>query len=179
MEDYQEWLGKLQKRGSNPYKIEHCLGARDAFHWVRKNKWEALDGRTCDKLLYSRIISTVNKILVEKILEGHRVEFPYQLGHVLLTSTPANVRYVDGELKTNYLTDWKKTLSYMWEDEQARNNHTYVKRVQPFIYKVQYYKGKARYHNRFFYKFRPNRSIVKTMGAAVERQKMNAEPWKY
>ena len=171
--DYQEYLNNLQKRGSKPHKISHCLGARDAFHWVRANKWQATGGKPVDKLLYSQIISEVHKILVEEFLEGHEIEFPYQMGSLVLTCVPAKVFYEDGELKTNYRIDWKKTLDYRFNEDP--NGHKLIKRVQPFIYAVKYYKKRARFHNRKFYHFRPNRSLLKTIGAAVERGKMNAE----
>ena len=173
MDQYQEFLGKLQKRGSKPYKISHCLGSRDAFHWVRKNKWEATGGKPVDKQLYSQIVSEVHKLLVEALIEGHEIEFPYQMGSMVLTRVPAKVFYEDGELKTNYRTDWKKTLEYRYHEDP--DGHKLIKRIQPFIYTVKYYKKRARFHNRKFYHFRPNRSLVRTLGAAVERGKMNAE----
>ena len=173
MEQYQEFIGKLQKRGSKPHKISHCLGSRDAFHWVRKNKWEATGGKPVDKQLYSQIISEVHKELVDRLLEGHEIEFPYQMGCLVLTRTPAKVSYENGELKTNYRTDWKKTLDYRFNEDPE--GHQLIKRIQPFIYTVKYYKKGARYHNRKFYHFRPNRSLLRVVGAAIERGKMNAE----
>ena len=175
MDEYKEFLMNLQKHGSYPYKINHCLGSRDAFHWVRKNKWQALGGTTCDKQLYSKIVSEVNKILADMLLEGHEIEFPHQMGHITLSCTPAKVYYKDGELHTNYWTDWQKTIQAMYEDKTVRESHQRIKRVQPLVYKIKYYKRKARFHNRYFYCFRPNRSLVRAMGVAIERQRMNAE----
>ena len=95
------------------------------------------------------------------------------MGNLILTRTPAKVFYEGGELKTNYRTDWKKTLDYRYNED--RNGHQRIKRVQPFIYKIKYYKRKANYHNRRFYLFRANRSLVRRVGAAVERQGMKVE----
>ncbi len=173
MDQYQEFVDKLLKRGSKPYKFSHCLGSRDAFNWVRKNHWEATGGQMVDKLLYSQIISEVHRILVEQLLEGHEIVFPYQMGSLLLNRTPARVYYEDGELKNNYKTDWKKTLEYRFNEDPE--GHLRVKRVQPYIYSVRYYKRKARYHNQHFYLFRANRSLSRTLGAAVERGKVNVE----
>ena len=171
--DYQEYLNKLQKRGSKPHRISHCLGARDAFHWVRANHWQATGGRAVDKLLYSQIITEVHKVLAEQLLEGHEIEFPYQMGCLIVSRMPAKVEYEDGELKTNYRTDWKKTLEYRFHEDP--DGHKLIKRVQPFIYSIRYYKKKANYHNKRFYLFRANRSLVREMGAAVERGRMKAE----
>jgi hypothetical protein len=171
MNQYQEFLNQLQKRGSKPHKISHCLGSRDAFHWVRKNKWKATGGKTVDKQLYSKIVSEIHKVLVESLLEGHELELPYQMGSLILVRTPSKVYYDNGELKTNYRTDWKKTLNYrFYEDPEG---HQLIKHIEPFIYTVKYYKRGARYHNRKFYNFRANRSLLREVRAAMERGKMN------
>lgn len=175
MEGYQEFLNKLQKRGSKPYKIAHCLGARDAWKWVRRNKWKALDGAPCSKLTYGDIISTVNSKLAELMLEGHEVELPYKMGSFILCSLPSRVFFEEGEYKTNYRTDWLKTLALWYEDEKARNTHKPIKRIAKSIYFIRYYKSRANYKNKRFYKFRANRSLVRKLGAAIERGRVNTE----
>ena len=174
MDQYQEFVAKLQKKGSKPHKISHCLGARDAFHWVRKNHWKATGDKPVDKLLYSRIVSEVHTVLVEARREGQEIEFPYQMGSRVLSRTPAKVYYDDdGELKTNYKVDWDRTMDYRYNEDPE--GHQLIKRIQPFIYTVKYYKKGARFHNRKFYHFRTNRSLIRTVGRAVERGKVSAE----
>lgn len=168
MDDYQNFLNDLQKRGSKPHRISHCLGARDAWKWVRKNKWQTLGGKPCPQSLYGEIINAVNWFLVEQLLDGHEVELPYQMGSLLIESQPAKVFMEDGELKNNYRTDWRKTLEYWYEDAEAKATHKTIKRVQNQIYYVNYLKRKAKFRNRRFYRFRPNRSLVKYVGHAVE-----------
>lgn len=177
MSEFQQYLNILQKRGSKPHKLSHCLGSRDAFEWVRRNHWEATGGQRIDKLLYSQIISEVNRELMELLLEGHEIEFPYQMGTLIISRTPAKVFYKDGQLQNNYRTDWKKTLEYKFNEDP--DSHVRIKRIQPFIYGIRYYKKKARYHNQHFYLFRANRSLVKTLGAAIERGKVNVEQLEY
>lgn len=175
MENYEEFIARIQKRGSKPYKLSHCLGSRDAFHWVRKNKWKSLGGTPCDKLLYSRIVSEVNRQILDLVLDGHEVQLPYRMGSLQLACAKARVTIEDGEIKTNYRTDWKRTLRFLYEDEEARNAHKRIKRVQPLIYNVRYYKRGANFTNKRFYLFRPNRSVLKTLGAAVEERRLDAE----
>lgn len=167
--EYQEFLNQLQKRGSKPHKLGHCLGTRDAWKWVRHNKWKKTGGEAVDQLLYSKVINEVNQILVEQMIEGHIFDMPFQMGSFLIASKPARVEMVDGELLTNYRTDWQKTLQYFYEDIEGRNKHKTIKRIQPDIYYIKYSKRGANYHNRVFYRFRANRSFVKKLGAAVER----------
>lgn len=175
MEDYQEFLGKLQKRGSNPHRIRHCLGSRDAWKWVRKNKWKALDGKPCGQSQYSEIINTVNQFIVKQLLEGHEVEFPHQMGTLIISSVPTRVSIKNGKVTTNYRTDWKKTLDYWFEDRTAKEGHKYIKRIQKNLYFIRYCKNKALFKNRHFYSFRANRSLVKTFGKAVEEGSVVSE----
>ena len=134
MDQYQEFVGKLQKRGSKPHKISHCLGSRDAFHWVRKNHWEATGGKPIDKQLYSQIISEIHKVLVEAFLEGHEIEFPYQMGSLVLTRTPSKVFYEDGELKTRTVSGIKgnqsfKDIEIIFCDDGSNDNSTKCNRL--------------------------------------------------
>lgn len=175
MEDYQTFLNKLQKRGSKPHKLSHCLGSRDAWKYIRKNKWKYLGGNPCDQSLYSKIISTVNKYLAEQLLEGHTVEFSCNMGSINVASVPSRVYMKEGELVNNYRTDWKKTLDLWYEDEEARNSHKTVKRIQKRIYLIKYNKEEARFHNMRFYSFRANRSLAKTLGREIEKRKIISE----
>lgn len=179
MTTYQDFLNKLQKRGSKPYKLSKCLGARDAWRWVRRNKWKLLGGKPIDKSQYSAIIDAVHKQIIELLLEGHEVEFPHQMGSLLLASLPASVSWKDGELVTNYRTDWKKTLDVWYKDEELRNTHKPIKRISRSIYFIRYYKKKARYHNRRFYKFRVNRSLAKRLGNTLNERRVETEQIDY
>lgn len=172
---FQEFLNALQKRGSKPHKISHCFGSRDAWKWVRKNHWQSLGGEPFDQQLYSKIINMVNLSLVELLLEGHSIEFPYQMGSLILSSLPARIALEGGEWKTNYRTDWKKTLLAWFEDAELMNTHKPVKKIQKEIYFVRFCKRKAVFKQKRFYKFRVNRSLAKKLGAKIESGRMCAE----
>lgn len=174
METYDEFVARIQKKGPHKYHISHCLGTRDAWKWVRKNKWEALGGKPFDQLLYSKVINDVNIILSQKLLEGHEVEFPYQMGCLLLTFLPTKVRYKDGKLKSTYRTDWKKTMELWYEDEEARKNRLFVKRIQSDIYFLRYFKSKANYKNKRFYVFKPNNKYFRSIGKTAAKMRLNA-----
>lgn len=138
-----------------------------------------MGGKPCDKLLYSQIIKEVNKILAEKLLEGHTIEFPYQMGKLMLASLPTRVFYKDGELRTNYRTDWKKTLDLWYEDEEMLNTHKPIKKIHQKIYFIKYYRTDAKFPNKRFYKFRTNRGLARELGRMIDAGKVIAEPLSY
>lgn len=173
MKDYQDFLNILQKRGSKKHSIGHCLGSRDAWKWVRKNRWTALNGNTCSSTLYAAIINDINEMLVERLLEGHPVDFPYQMGTLQLISFDPVIRNKNGKITNNYIVDWKKTLKCWYEDGEMREKKVLVKRIQKKIVRIQYSKEKAKFKFRKYYNFRLNRSLVKLLGKRVANTKMN------
>lgn len=166
--DYQEFLNRLQKRGSKPHRISHCYGARDAWRWVRGNKWQAFNGHPFPQSLYSHIVGAVNQFLIEQLLEGHKIHLPCGMGTLYLASIPSKVHLEGSSLKTNYRTDWQKTLRLWYDDADARNKHQLVKRIQKDIVFIKYDKSGANYTNKKYYHFRANRSLVRKVGKAIE-----------
>lgn len=171
---YKEFLKNVQKQGSKPHTISHCLGARDAWKWVRKNKWSLLKGNACSSSTYGAVIDEVNKVLSEKLLEGHSIVLPHQMGILKLVAIHSKLSFKDGKLENNYRTDWKKTLEYWYEDEEAFREKKCIKRVQKLLYAIKYLKASARYKNQKYYQFRLNRSLVRALGNKIENEKLNA-----
>jgi hypothetical protein len=172
---YQEFLSRLQKRGSNKHKIGHCYGTRNAWRWVRKNKWNPMKGLRCPESVYSEVINEINQMLAEKLLEGHEIQFPHQMGSICLITTPAEVKVTKDGIKDNYRIDWSKTLKYWYESSSALKNHKKIKRVTSSIYSIRYRKSTAKYKHSKYYKFRPNRSLVKKLGLMADKGRLTAQ----
>lgn len=157
------------------YKIRNCLGSRDAWRWVRKNKWKELGNKPFDKSLYSRIVDMVNTMLMEKLIEGHRIVLPCYMGSLSLVSVPTRLYYEEGRYRNTYGTDWKKTLQFWEEDSEARRKRVRIKKISDRKIIIRYSKKDSRYNNRRFYLFRANRSLVRQLGRALEEGRVNAE----
>lgn len=155
------------------HKIAHCLGSRDAWKWVRKNKWKALGGEPFDQLLYSKIINAVNQNIVELVLEGKDVEFPHSMGRLRLIKEKKDVYISDGKVKTTYMKDWDKTLRMWFEDEEEREAHTVIRRVRPYSFKIAHIKDRTAFPNKHFYHFRANRKLNKRLGEMSEWYNIN------
>ena len=164
---YKKFLIATQKQGSKPYKISKCLGSRDAWKWVRRNKWEPMSGTKVSSSLYSQVINAMNKELIQHLFEGKGIEFPYQMGDLSIAASPVRVKEEKGRIITNYRTDWPKTLR-CWYEQVTRTKQQVIKRVQPVIYSIRYSKQKARFKYRHLYSFRPNRRLVRAFWKAVE-----------
>jgi hypothetical protein len=174
METYDEFIARLQKRGSKPFKISRCLGARDAWKWVRHNKWEPMKGMKVSSSLYGSIVKAFHIELIQLLLEGKEIEFPYQMGSLKVVNNPVRIKERQGKIYTNYRMDWPETLKCWYENPELGKKRIPVKRVQSSIYSIRYSKQKARYKHFHLYSFRPNRSLVRTFWGAVENGEIKA-----
>jgi hypothetical protein len=172
--DYEMFLKEVQRQGSHEYKIHNRLGCRDAWKWIRKNHWHLLKGKKCSPSLYSAVIRKVNERLSEYLLEGHEIEFPYQMGTLRLIGIPSNVAFKEGKVVDNYKPDWKKTLEWWYRDPEAMRERKCIKRVQKNLYYINYSKADATFRNMRYYRFKINRRLVKAFGKKVETEKINA-----
>lgn len=166
---YKEFTDRILKRGSHPYKIGKCLGSRDAWKWVRRNKWEATKGIHYSSSIYSSLISLVNKLLIEEVLEGHIVTFPYSMGSLYIRSNPISIK-PDGS--NNYGVDWKKTLEWWHEDPSAFKDKKLIKRCNKAILRIFFHKGG--FKNQKYYSFRVNRSLKQALGRLQETSRIKA-----
>ena len=166
---YKEFTDKVLKRGSHPYKIKGCLGSRDAWNWVRKNRWEATEGKRFTSSVYSSLISLVNKLLAEKVLDGHVVTFPYSMGSLYIRNNPIFIK-LDGS--NNYGIDWKKTLEWWHEDPSAYKNRKLIRRHNKSILRIFFHKGG--FKNQKYYSFRVNRSLKQALGKLQENTKVKS-----
>ena len=168
MMDYQMPQDHLKRE----YKINHCLGTRQAWLWIRANSWKPLNNTSCDSSIYSKIINSINKLLAESLLEGHTIVFPYKIGRLSIQSVKTYVKLKNGVLKDNYRTDWKTTLKYWQEDPDAQKAHKRIKRIQKYLYFIRYSRRGSSHRYKAFYKFRANRSLVRLVGHEIEKRSL-------
>lgn len=171
---YQTFLNEVQNKGSHEYRIAHCYGVRDAWKWVRKNKWALLRGTPCSSSTYSTIIKEVHKELIDQLLEGHAVELPHQMGNLQVVGFKQGAFIKKGKMKVAYPVDWKKTMLYWFTDSAAKASKQVVKRVIPYRYYLLYSKSSACYRNQRYYRFHACRSFVRTLMNKTENEKINA-----
>lgn len=65
----------------------------------------------------------------------------------------------DGTMNITYPVDWKATLKLWFEDEEARNNKTLIRRTDQWVYRIYHDKWDATFNNKMFYDFTLNRYI--------------------
>ena len=166
---YKEFCSMIRKEHSKKVaKVRNSWGVRDAYKYIRKNKWFNIDRPLKEKEFYS-IIRTVNNILAGWIAEGKTVTFPERMGSLELKKRERGVSIVGDKLKITYPVDWESTIQLWFKDEEARNNKTLLRFTNGNLYLVKYCKYNATYTNKSFYEFTLNRFIKRSLTENIKK----------
>lgn len=152
----------IRGKGKHPSKIHNSWGVYDVFKHIRKNKWYNIGRPVTEKEFYA-IIRGVNNLLANEIALGHNVIFPERMGRLELRKHPCNATIKDGKLKVTYPIDWDATLKLWFEDEEAKENKTLVRRDCKERFRVKYVRRDATYNNKTFYEFALNRFLKRAL----------------
>lgn len=155
----QEFRSKILKvKEKRNHKISNSLGVYDAYKYIRKNKWLNIGQSVTEKQFYY-IVRTVNKYLVESLLEGRDILFPNRMGRLEIMKYKVSYTFKDGKLKTNLPIDWDRTLKLWYEDKESHKDKVLLKQEEKEIFKIFYNKSKAVFNNKSLYDFKANREL--------------------
>lgn len=174
MEDYSEFRAhKINLYGNKHFKVTNSYGTKQAWRWLKKNKWLDL-GQSITEREFGLIIKAMNKLLVDRLLEGHDIVLPCKMGKIELRKFKAKVEYKDGKVTTNLPVNWKRTLQLWYEDPEAHANKLVVRQETKKIFRIIYNKHSANYNNKSFYQFTANRGTKKALSEKILDNKIDA-----
>lgn len=161
--DYKEFRKKLIKaEGTHKFKITHSHTTKEAWRWVKKNKWLNIKQPITERE-FGYIIKSINLYFQEQLLEGKDVKFPYRMGRLEIRKYNPYVTFKNGKLKTSLPIDWKKTIELWYEDKEAYNKKTIVRQEAKEGFIIYYNKILAMFNNKSFYQFIPTRAFKKKL----------------
>ena len=160
--EWQKFCNEIAKRkgkGHKKFKVSGSWGVYDAYKLIRKHKWYDI-GRPVTEYEFYAIIRHINDLYADEIAKGTTVFFPSKMGKLELKKEPRGVYFnKDGKMKVTYPIDWQSTLKLWFEDEEARNLKTLIRRNSKVMYRVHFNKYEATFNNKLFYDFTLNRFI--------------------
>ena len=154
-------------------KIRDSWGVYDAYKLIRKNKWYDIGEPVTEHEFYS-IVRSINRLLADELALGNPVIFPYSMGELELRKLPVGVKFENGKLKNTYPIDWDSTVKLWYEDREARESKTLIRRDSKEIYYIKYNRYRATYKNQIFYKFQVNRFIKRALKDNIIKGKIDA-----
>ena len=164
----------LNISGTREHKIRNSLGVYDAYKYIRKNKWFNI-GRPLTEHEFYQIIRRVNNYLAEELIDGNDVIFPHRLGKLELRKRNS-LPIIDknNRLKVTYAIDWDKTLKLWYDNPMCKERKQLVRQENTETCKVYYNKTKAKYNNKTFYEFDPNRLLKVNLKNNIKLNKIDA-----
>lgn len=146
-----DFLKSIKKvNASRKHKITKSVGINDFLKQYDSN---------LTNIQIRQIIKRINELQSEQLALGRSIIFPQQMGKLEIRKFDSFVKFENGELKTNRAIDWNKTLQLWFNDEEAKKNKTFVRTEDKKIFKIFYCRSSAKYNNKVFYEFKPNRTL--------------------
>lgn len=157
--EYSEFRKRTVKAvGTHNFKVTNSYGNKEAWRWLKKNKWLDL-GQPITEREFGMIIKTINKHFQDQLVQGKDINLPHRMGRIELRKFKANLVLKDNKIKTNLPVDWDRTLKLWYEDETSRANKVLIRYEDFTRFGVHYDKNSANYNNKVFYQFIPNRNV--------------------
>lgn len=156
MDEFRRRILKVD--GPRKHKISNSIGVYQMYKFIRKNKWLDIGGPISEHDFYS-IVRTVNNYLADLLSKGHDINLPCQMGRLEIRKYDAKITLQEGRIVTNLPIDWDRTLKLWSEDEEAYKEKTLIKMEEKEIFSIYYNRTKAKYENKSFFQFQPNRQL--------------------
>jgi hypothetical protein len=172
--DYQEFrLNIIKSQENRKHKVTNSYGTKQAWRWIKKNKWLDI-GQPITEREFGLIIKAIHKTLVDQLLSCRDIDFPHRMGKIELRKFNTWIGFKNGKLLTNLPIDWNKTIELWYEDRDAYDRKTFVRREAKEGYKIRYEKGMATYNNKTFYEFLPNKELKRKLKDKIENGEIDA-----
>lgn len=157
--EYREFRNRtLNNVGTHNFKVTNSYGNKEAWRWVKKNKWLDL-GQPITEREFGVIIKTINQHLHDQLITGKDIILPHKMGRLELRKFEAKLVLKDNKIETNLPINWDRTLRLWHEDEEAMADKVLIRYEDKTRFSIHYDKTRANYNNKSFYKFIPNRSM--------------------
>lgn len=131
--------------------------------------------------LYNQILSEFNQIIVETILDkGMEFKLPYNLGNIGIRKYKPVFRLdKNGNIIKNGLPINPIETKKLWDaNPEAKEKRMFIrytnKHSDGFVFKISYFKKKARFKNKSVYNFSFKRSFKRMLSFRVKEKSIDA-----
>lgn len=152
--NFTEFINSIKKvKTPRNHKIKNSLGVLSCYRWCKANKINL--GQSLTSKQFSDIIRTINKEIINSLLNSHSVILPCRMGTLELKKSTPKIYFKEDKLIVTNPIDWNKTLQLWYEDSEAKENKKTIKMEEKEIFRFYYNKLKANFKNKscFFIKF--------------------------
>ena len=172
--EFKDFINDVKKvKNKRHHKVSGSYGSKDAFHYYRKIKPNDSKYVLTD-CQFLHIIRLINDDLRAFLIEGKDVTLPEQMGRLEVRKIANTIKFVNGKIKTNLPIDWNATLKLWYDNPVCKEHKQLVRQENTETFKVFYNKTKAKYNNKTFYEFDPNRLLKVNLKNNIKLNKIDA-----
>lgn len=170
MEDFSTYRKRILKVNSKRVsKNSNSFTLKNIYRWAKKNKYTTVTEST-----YSKIIHLVHYYYIQNLKTGHDVIFPEQMGQLEIRKYETKLKLEGEKVIAPYSIDWNETLKLWHEDKECEEQKLCVKPSYKETIKLLYRRGKAKYKNKQFYSFFPNRKLKVELKEMFRKNEIDA-----
>ena len=157
--DYSEFSKSKKKvNGSREHSIKNSYGINDYYKNYRETVTYTV--RLLDRTTFSNVFHDINDFIVDNFLEYKSVKFPWGLGSLVLYSRKATAQIdKNGKLIIKKPIQWDATMKLWFEDEEAHENKTLVRKEDEYVHLIKYSRKKMNIKNSRYIKMAVARSF--------------------
>lgn len=150
----EEFIAYTKKvTGPRKHQIKNSVGSEDfIYHYLKQHKELPVP-------IIRSIIKQINLELQDCLSNGVEIKLPRSMGALELRSIDSYVKFKNGKIKTNRPIDWNATLQLWYKYPETKQQKKLVRTESKKIFQIFYNKGKAKYTNKVFFEFIPNRTL--------------------
>lgn len=163
----------INSKKKHHFKVTNSNGIREAWRWIKKNKWLDI-GQSITELELGKIIKTINNSLQDQLLEGRDIIFPHRMGRIEVRKYNTSVKFKNGKLVINKAINWKDTLQFWKEDKEAYKERILIRYDADEGFIIYYNRRPATYNNKIFYQFIPTRTFKKKLKQKILNEGFDA-----
>lgn len=172
--NFKEFINNIKKVSTKKkFKISNSYGVFDANKYFMSIKPKEED-YIISRSLYYKIIRRINNLLIEDLLNGEVIKFPYRMGELEIVKTETFVNIKNNKIVTNLPINWNKTLELWYNDKEAKNSKIIIRDENKYIFKINYNKSTATFQNKSFYNFAINRFIKLKLKDKIQNNQLDA-----
>jgi len=148
------------------FKITNTLNNKEIGRIYRR------EGGELQRELFEKVIRAVNLAVYELLASGKDFVFPYNMGTLRVMKRKQKVIFKNGKMFANNSVNWKETLRYWSEDEEARKKKKRIYFLEDTFYRIRYTKNNIRTNKLKFYYFRADRGLRKYLSDIMKQGKL-------
>jgi hypothetical protein len=166
---------KTTSRKDKKNYITSDYGMADYYNFYSKKYKKDTEINNISAIKYNQIIGDFNKKIAEDIIEKTKdLELPFQLGTIGVRKYKPKVQLQTDNTLINYMPVNPLATAKLWdENPEAKEKKVYIrytnKHSSGFVFKLKYFKQKAKYKNKKIYFIKMKRTVTRPLAKNIKQ----------